>query len=416
MATAPTPTSATLLESSSPTGNLRALTTSDPPTTSAQWVTPAFITTDPETPAPSSQATPTALTLATPTLRTVTTPTALTLATPTLRTVTTPTALTLATPTLRTVTTPTALTLATPTLRTVTTPTALTLATPTLRTVTTPTALTLATPTLRTVTTPTSLTLATPITQATPLTVSTPTSIDLRTDGDREAVPGGGGRKAGGESGDRTAEQKPSGCWFEGLVFEEGSVFSPDSSSCLLCSCEAGRLACLRAVCPLHPDLTALDEGQCCPTCPECQLTSDPICRANGMRFRNGTMFRREDCSECTCTAGELVCEPVRCPPLSCSPSLAVTPKGQCCPQCPGPQGCVHRGQLHQQGALWCDGCAVCECEGSEVRCQPNPCPPLQTCLEEQDLIEAERVCCQQRETQHYTGVDVCCPSASPES
>ncbi|KAK6472888.1 von Willebrand factor C and EGF domain-containing protein-like [Huso huso] len=271
MATAPTPTSATLLESSSPTGNLRALTTSDPPTTSAQWVTPAFITTDPETPAPSSQATPTALTLATPTLRTVTTPTALTLATPTLRTVTTPTALTLATPTLRTVTTPTALTLATPTLRTVTTPTALTLATPTLRTVTTPTALTLATPTLRTVTTPTSLTLATPITQATPLTVSTPTSIDLRTDGDREAVPGGGGRKAGGESGDRTAEQKPSGwwcskynlnvicmqvskmltniltdmplcpvsgCWFEGLVFEEGSVFSPDSSSCLLCSCE----------------------------------------------------------------------------------------------------------------------------------------------------------------------------------
>ncbi|XP_033913156.1 integumentary mucin C.1-like isoform X2 [Acipenser ruthenus] len=384
MATAPTPTSATLLESSSPTGNLRALTTSDPPTTSAQWVTPAFITTDPETPAPSSQATPTALTLATPTLRTATTPTALTLATPTLRTVTTstaltlatptlrtvttrtaltlatptlrtvttPTALTLATPTLRTVTTPTALTLATPTLRTVTTPTALTLATPTLRTVTTPTTPTLATPTLRTVTTPTALTLATPITQATPLTVSTPTSIDLRIDGDREAVPGGGGRKAGGESGDRTAEQKPSGCWFEGLVFEEGSVFSPDSSSCLLCSCEAG----------------------------------------------------------------ELVCEPVRCPPLSCSPSLAVTPKGQCCPQCPGPQGCVHRGQLHQQGALWCDSCAVCECEGSEVRCQPNPCPPLQTCLEEQDLIEAERVCCQQRETQHYTGVDVCCPSASPES
>ncbi|MGH0150793.1 UNVERIFIED_CONTAM: hypothetical protein FKN15_022242 [Acipenser sinensis] len=117
MDTAPTPTSATLLESSSPTGNLRALTTSDPPTTSAQWVTPAFITTDPETTAPSSQGTPTALTLATPTLRTVTTPTALTLATPTLRTVTTPTALTLATPTLRTVTTPTALTLATPTLR-----------------------------------------------------------------------------------------------------------------------------------------------------------------------------------------------------------------------------------------------------------------------------------------------------------
>ncbi|XP_041132272.1 von Willebrand factor C and EGF domain-containing protein-like isoform X2 [Polyodon spathula] len=409
-ATAPTPTSATLLESPSPTGNLRALTPSDPPATSAQWVTPAFMTTDPETPAPSSQATPTALTLPTPTLRTVTTPTAVTLTTPTLRivttptfrTVTTPTAVTLPTPTLRTVTTPTAVTLTTPTFRTVTTPTAVTLPTPTLRTVTTPTAVTLTTPTLRTITTPTTWTLATP--------------IDLRIAVEREAESGGGGSKAGDEFGDRTAEQKPSGCWFEGLVFEEGSVFSPDSSSCLLCSCEAGRLSCLRAVCPLHPDLTALDEGQCCPTCPECQLTSDPICRANGMRFRNGTMFRREDCSECTCTAGELVCEPGHCPPLSCSPSLAVTPKGQCCPQCPGPQGCVHRGQRHQQGAVWCDGCAVCECEGSEVRCQPNPCPPLQTCLEEQDLIEAERVCCQQRGTQHYTGLDVCCPSASPES
>lgn len=54
--------------------------------------------------------------------------------------------------------------------------------------------------------------------------------------------------------------------------------------------------------------------------------------------MQHGTQWASPPCSLCSCTHGEVRCTPQPCPPLSCGlRELEFIPHGSCCPVCVGP-------------------------------------------------------------------------------
>lgn len=66
-------------------------------------------------------------------------------------------------------------------------------------------------------------------------------------------------------------------------------------------------------------------------------------CEFDGRRYADGETFSPEDCTRCTCSAGQVSCEQtpcdqncvgVLCPEIECENQYI--PLGSCCPVCPG--------------------------------------------------------------------------------
>jgi hypothetical protein len=157
------------------------------------------------------------------------------------------------------------------------------------------------------------------------------------------------------------------------------------TNGCQQCTCtEYGQITCETITCPppaCSPDLWV--NTTCCPICAEC--------RWNNTLYSVGDTWMDSNCHQCTCTGtGNVDCEPVTCPVLTCPTYLQATAPGQCCPQCMACQDT--QSQWHPWGTLWSNGCTSCFCYQGQSLCSPMYCPPPNCPASEQHVPSGQ--CC----------------------
>ncbi|XP_049775925.1 BMP-binding endothelial regulator protein [Schistocerca cancellata] len=201
------------------------------------------------------------------------------------------------------------------------------------------------------------------------------------------------------------------GCVHEGVEHPSGSEWRDAKDPCTVFRCEAGIVteSQIRCHAPCRDPLPPA-AGQCCATCPGCQL--------NGRQVSPGSTVRssQDACVECRCgPGGRLSCEKRACPVLQCPRERRVRPAGECCARCVGsralllpPAGRCLVGMLilppppppHRSvvsaptPAAEPDPCTTCRCHrnGTAV-CHRQVCPVLDCPEENQELPPPGRCC-----------------------
>ncbi|XP_020861444.1 chordin isoform X1 [Phascolarctos cinereus] len=219
----------------------------------------------------------------------------------------------------------------------------------------------------------------------------------------------------------------PNTCFFEGQQRPHGAHWAPNYDPvCSLCTCQRRTVICDPVVCPPlscpHP-VQAPD--QCCPVCPKksdigdrqgldrsrdpgegCYFDGDRSWRAAGTRWHPVVPpFGLIKCAVCTCkgATGEVHCEKVQCPRLTCAQPIRANPT-DCCKQCPagsgsrawlgdpmqadGPRGCRFGGQWFPESQRWHPSvppfgemtCITCRCGAGVPHCERDDCPPALAC------------------------------------
>ncbi|XP_007663441.1 chordin isoform X2 [Ornithorhynchus anatinus] len=222
--------------------------------------------------------------------------------------------------------------------------------------------------------------------------------------------PSGGGRL-----------RDPSHCFFEGQQHPHGARWAPNYDPiCSLCTCQKRTVICDPVVCPLlNCPRPVQPPDRCCPVCPEtldlqvregldqsrdpgegCYFDGDRSWRAAGTRWHPVVPpFGLIKCAICTCkgATGEVHCEKVQCPRLTCSQPIRANPT-DCCKQCPegsgpqahlgdpmqadGPRGCRFGGQWFPESQRWHPSvppfgemsCVTCWCGAGVPHCQRDDC------------------------------------------
>ncbi|XP_066475816.1 chordin [Tiliqua scincoides] len=221
-------------------------------------------------------------------------------------------------------------------------------------------------------------------------------------------------------------KKDPNSCFFEGQHRPHGSRWSPDyDKKCSICSCQKRTVICDPVLCqPLNCSQLMHLEDRCCPVCEEkkeivdrqrardssegCYFDGDKTWRGAGTRWHPVVPpFGLIKCAICTCkgATGEVHCEKVQCPRLTCSNPIRASPS-DCCKQCPapenspsafsdmmqadGPRACKFGRQWYMHNESWHPTvppfgemkCITCWCVSGETQCQRQECPPA-TCSRE---------------------------------
>ncbi|XP_035713411.1 protein kinase C-binding protein NELL2 isoform X3 [Folsomia candida] len=105
-----------------------------------------------------------------------------------------------------------------------------------------------------------------------------------------------------------------------------------------------------------------------------------------------------QDCQECSCKKGEILCQHIQCPAINCT--KPVTAPGECCPTCL--ETCYFRGRTYDHGEIESGinipmpECTDCECIHGSMKCNKHDpdkiCPPLSCPLSEQ-IVVPEKCC-----------------------
>nr|CAD7260549.1 unnamed protein product [Timema shepardi] len=124
-------------------------------------------------------------------------------------------------------------------------------------------------------------------------------------------------------------------------------------------------------------------------------------CRINGTVHADGASWRK-GCDNCFCVHGEVDCQPVQCPSITCK--NPVMNPGECCPSCL--KQCLLRGVMYDHGeSVSLKQCVECECRDGAMHCKKidpeTVCPQLECSPQEQFSIPG--VCCK-----FCRGVDYC--------
>ncbi|XP_054839001.1 chordin isoform X2 [Eublepharis macularius] len=218
-------------------------------------------------------------------------------------------------------------------------------------------------------------------------------------------------------------KKDPNSCFFEGQHRAHGSRWAPDyDKKCSVCSCQKHTVICDPVLCqPLNCSQPVHLEDQCCPVCEEkkdilegqrvekaqdssggCYFDGDKTWRGAGTRWHPVVPpFGLIKCAVCTCkgATGEVHCEKVQCPRLTCSHPVRVSPS-DCCKQCPaseqspvalsdmmqadGPRACRFGRQWYMHNESWHPTvppfgemkCITCWCVSGETHCQRQECSP----------------------------------------
>ncbi|KAK0426357.1 hypothetical protein QR680_009666 [Steinernema hermaphroditum] len=129
-------------------------------------------------------------------------------------------------------------------------------------------------------------------------------------------------------------------CTFRNRRYPVFASFRVDS--CTRCKCEEGGIICQRFTCPpldCDPSRIFFLEHVCCPFCH--QHLPQPCTEVLGSRnatHKHGTLWRRDECTQCSCSNGTIACEAETCPETSrhrCPRGYKkVRPRGRCCYVC----------------------------------------------------------------------------------
>uniref|UniRef100_A0A8C7H6T3 Chordin n=1 Tax=Oncorhynchus kisutch TaxID=8019 RepID=A0A8C7H6T3_ONCKI len=152
-------------------------------------------------------------------------------------------------------------------------------------------------------------------------------------------------------------KKDPHTCFFETQHHAHGSLWTPNYNHCFTCSCQKRTVICDPVICPvLTCSRTIQPDDKCCPMCVErkipkemktperldehpegCYFEGDQKMHAPGSTWHPFVPpFGYIKCALCTCkgATGEVHCEKVTCPALTCSRPVRRSPS-DCCKECP---------------------------------------------------------------------------------
>ncbi|XP_037332499.2 chordin [Pungitius pungitius] len=233
-------------------------------------------------------------------------------------------------------------------------------------------------------------------------------------------------------------KKDPHTCFFENQHQAHGSRWTPNYDRCFSCSCRKRTVICDPVICPpLSCSRTVQPEDECCPRCDEseepqdmkvaervdenpegCYFEGDQKMHAPGTTWHPFVPpFGYIKCAVCTCkgSSGEVHCEKVTCPLLTCSHPVRRNPS-DCCKECPeeertppglehgdmmqadGPRNCKFGKNYYQNSDNWHPWvplvgemkCINCWCDHGATKCQRKQCPVL-TCS---SIARREAACC----------------------
>lgn len=92
-------------------------------------------------------------------------------------------------------------------------------------------------------------------------------------------------------------------------------------------------------------------------------------CMVGHITYEVGSVFEKEDCSECICKLGGIEhCSPKQCGPCKEGLRSTVTSTCQCtCQPCPEGTVLCPRSNICINSSLWCNG--VQDCPDDEINC-----------------------------------------------
>ncbi|MEQ2306173.1 hypothetical protein AMECASPLE_005435 [Ameca splendens] len=233
-------------------------------------------------------------------------------------------------------------------------------------------------------------------------------------------------------------KKDPNTCFFENQHHAHSSRWTPSYDKCFTCSCQKRTVICDPVICPeLTCSRTIQPEDKCCPVCDErrepkdmkapeaveehlegCYFEGDQKMHAPGTTWHPFVPpFGYIKCAVCTCkgSTGEVHCEKVTCPTLTCSLPVRRSPS-DCCKECPEeertPAGLEHIDMMQADGPRYCKfgknfyqnsdswhpwvplvgemKCINCWCDHGVTKCQRKQCPVL-TCS---NITRTESSCC----------------------
>ncbi|KAJ7411871.1 hypothetical protein BTVI_48371 [Pitangus sulphuratus] len=180
-------------------------------------------------------------------------------------------------------------------------------------------------------------------------------------------------------------------CVYHGLLFENNTVWKPDS--CRDCRCQSGVVTCEPTVCKAPQcdfqkgEVLQIASNKCCP---ECASRAEGFCQHEGQIHSDEVVVLSPGkcCPECA--------------PKPCSVSGRtfqgqgrVQRAGKCCEECVPSQGsCLHGGTLRYHGDMWNSSrCEFCVCEAGQVTCRGAECAQVE-CAKGEELVHFEGKCC----------------------
>lgn len=169
---------------------------------------------------------------------------------------------------------------------------------------------------------------------------------------------------------------------------------------CRHCYCYGGTEMCNLITCPVpactNPVFNVSHD--CCPHCSDIghQEQHPMVCHSvDGVYHLEGETWPLNNCTQCLCHVGRVLCETHHCLPTPC-PKPVYQP-GQCCALCPestaipGSEHAKSCGAHRPHGTAWIeDNCRSCVCVNGRVSCFTQQCPNI-TCSRP---ILAKNQCC----------------------
>lgn len=192
------------------------------------------------------------------------------------------------------------------------------------------------------------------------------------------------------------------GCSFGGKVFNDGETFAPGGDPCIKCSCKKGSLSCEKQNCPVMncpADRIYRPPGSCCHKCRGSRKIYDvsSVCLFRNKVYTLQEFLRVDNCTNCTCVDGTMVCHKPACPVLICPEDQLQILPGECCPSCKiqPRRECRYEGNIYQDGSHWRrDVCTTCSCHDGYTDCQLEHCNNALQCPKGYKLQFTPEACC----------------------